>query len=196
MLIPVLFSAMTLLVLVYYVAFEYCRYKTARILAADLGGNAVFRLGRSYMSRMHEGREERAWVVPDDKMAWGSLLSAVTPSLARLYVWRNGNPGFRFHIEPRTGMLFRTLSLNTLKETAFNVPRLDDTLRLLASDQSEAGRHFSAPETQQAVTALFREGFTQLNGDRDGIVATMQGISTGDLEPERVSLFFEHLRCC
>jgi len=194
--LPVLFSALALFVLAYYFAFEYCRYRMAKTMAAGLGGNAVFRLGRSYMSRMHEGGEERAWVVPDDKMAWGSLLSAATPSLARLHVWRSGDPGFRFHIEPRSGLLFRTLSLNALKETPFNVQQLDDNLRLLTSDRSEAGRHFSVPETQQAVTSLFSEGFAQLKGDKDGIVATMQSISTGDVEPERIALFLEHLRSC
>lgn len=196
MLIPVLFSALALFVLAYYVAFEYRRYRTAKTMATGLGGKVVFRLGGSYMSRMHDGREERAWIVPDDKMAWGSLLSAATPSLARLHVWRNGDPGFRFHIEPRTGMLFRTLSLNALKEVAFNVHHLDDHLRLLASDRSGAERYFLGPETQQAVTALFREGVTQIKGGRDGIVATMQGISTGDLEPERIGRIFEHLRRC
>ncbi|MBT0653082.1 hypothetical protein [Geomobilimonas luticola] len=196
MLIPVLFSALALFVLAYYVAFEYRRYVTAKTMAAGLGGNAVFRFGGSYMSRMHDGREERAWVVPDDKMAWGSLLSAATPSLARLHVWRKGGPGFRFHIEPRTGVLFRTLSLNTLKEAAFNVQHLDDNLRLLASDRREAGRYFLAPETELALTALFRDGFAQVRGDGDGIVAMMPGISSGDLEPERLALFFEHLRRC
>lgn len=194
--LPVLFSALALFALAYYFAFEYCRYRTAKTMAAGLGGNAVFRLGGSYMSRMHEGGEERAWIDPDDKMAWGSLLSAATPSLARLHVWRNGGPGFRFHIEPRSGMLFRTLSLNALKEAAFNVQQLDDSLRLLVSDRNEAGRHFLAPETQQAVTSLFSEGFAQVKGDKDGIVATMPGMSTGDLEPERIALFLEHLRCC
>lgn len=196
MLIPILFSTLALFALAYYFAFEYCRYRTAKTMAAGVGGNTVFRLGGSYMSRMHEGGEERAWIDPDDKMAWGSLLSAAAPSLARLHVWRNGDPGFRFHIEPRSGMLFRTLSLNALKEAAFNAQQLDDSLRLLASDRNEAARHFSVPETQQALTSLFREGVTQVKGGRDGIVATMPGISTGDLEPERIGRIFEHLRRC
>lgn len=188
---------MALLILAYYVAFEYCRYRTAKILAAGLAGKAVFRLGGSYMSRRHEGLEERAWIVPDDKMAWGSLLSVFTPSLAKLFLWRESAPGFRFHIEPKTGMLFRTLSLlNTLKEAPFNVQQLDENLRLLANDSGKAGRHFSAPETQQAVTALFGEGFTQLKGNHDSIIVAMHGVATEDLEPERIGLFFEHLRSC
>jgi hypothetical protein len=31
-------------------------------------------MGRSYMQRDDGGVEERAWIAPDDKMAWGSIV--------------------------------------------------------------------------------------------------------------------------
>jgi hypothetical protein len=74
MLIYIIFAVLMLFVFAYYFAFEYYRYKTAKMLADGLDGRAVFRIGRSYMERDQDGVKERVWVVPDDKMAWGSFL--------------------------------------------------------------------------------------------------------------------------
>ena len=194
MLIYIPFAIMLVFVFAYYFAFEYCRYKTARMMAEGLGGIAVFKLGGSYMRRNHDGVEERAWIVPDDKMAWGSLRSILSPPLGKLFLQRSKDPGLRFDIEPRTGILFRTLSLDTLQEADFNVPQLDKSLRLRTDKHAEAGRYFFAPEKQQALTALFLAGFSRLKGDHGGVLATMPGISTEDLIPERIDLFLKHLR--
>ncbi|MDP2852970.1 MAG: hypothetical protein Q8O28_01840 [Smithellaceae bacterium] len=194
MIIYIPFAIMLAFVFAYYFAFEYCRYKNARMMAEGLGGRAVFKLGGSYMRRNHDGVEERAWIEPDDKMAWGSLRSALSPPLGKLFLQRNKGPGFRFDIEPKTGILFRTLSLDTLKEADFNVPQLDSSLRLRTNKHDDAGRYFFAPEKQQSLTALFLAGFSRLKGDHGGILATMQGITTEDLSPERIGLFFKHLR--
>ena len=88
MLIYIIFAVLMLFVFAYYFAFEYCRYKIAKMLADGLGGRAVFRIGGSYMKRDQDGVEERAWVVPDDSMAWGSILSAVKPSSGMLFLQR------------------------------------------------------------------------------------------------------------
>lgn len=193
MIIYIIFTVFLVFVFAYYFAFEYCRYKTAKILAEGLGGRAVFKLGRSYMRRDHEGVEEMDWIVPDDKMVWGSLLTILLPPMGRLFLRRKRNPGFCFDIEPKTGILFRTLSLDALKEADFNVPQLDESLRLRTNNLVEAHRYFSAPEKQQALTALFFEGFTRLKGDHGGIIATMQNLSTENTSPERIGLFFKHL---
>jgi hypothetical protein len=177
-----------------YAASEYYRYKTARMLAEGLGGRAVFKISRSFMRRDHDGVEERAWIVPDDRMAWGSILSALSPPAGILYLRRERGPDFRFHIEPKTGVLLRTVALGNLKAADFNAAGLDEKLRLRTHNRTEAARYFAAPEKQQALIALFRAGFTQLKGDYDGIVATMKGISAEDLNPEKIGLYFGHLR--
>lgn len=194
MVIYIIFTIFFIFVFAYFFSFEYCRYKTAKMIAAGLGEKAVFKLGGSYMRRSYDGVEERAWIVPDDKMAGGSLLSVLSPSLSKLFLQRYRDPGFRFDIEPRTSILFQTLSLGTLKDTKFNVPQLDQSLRLRTNNQAEANRYFLAPEKQQALTALFLAGVTRLKSGNGGIIATMQGISTEDLNPERIDILFKHLR--
>ncbi|MCX5733046.1 MAG: hypothetical protein NTW68_01790 [candidate division NC10 bacterium] len=191
LLLPIAFM---LLFVAYYFAFEYSRYKTAKMLAEGLGGRAVFRLGRSQMRRDHDGVQERAWIVPDDKMAWGSLLSALRPPAGLLFLQRDADPGFRFHIEPRTGMLWRTISLGSLKDAEFTVPQLDQSLRLRTNRPAEAASCFSAPETQHALVALFGAGFIQLKGDHGAIVASMKGISADDLSPGNIDRYLSHLR--
>lgn len=194
MIIYIIFTVLLVFVFAYYFAFEYFRYKTAKIMAEGLGGRAVFKLSRSYMRREHDGVEEMAWIVPDDKMAWGSLLTVLLPPSGKLFLRRNRYPGFCFDIEPKTGMLFRTLSIDALKEADFNVPQLDESLRLRTNNLAEADRYFFAPEKQQALTALFLAGFTRLKGDHGGIIATMQGLSTENPTSERIGLLFKHLR--
>ena len=194
MLIYAPFAIMLLFVFAYYFAFEYSRYKTAKILAEGLGGKAVFRLGRSYMRRDHDGVQERAWIVPDDKMAWGSFLSALLPSAVILFLQRDTDPGFRFHIEPKAGMLFRTISLGSLNDGDFTVPQLDENLRLRTNRPAEAAAYFSAPEREQALVALFGAGFTQLKGEHGAIVATAKGISADNLSPGGIDRFLGHLR--
>ena len=110
MLIYSIFSALFLFVFAYYFAFEYSRYKMARMLAAGLEGSVVFKIGGSFMRRNHSGLEERAWVMPDDRMAWGSILSVLTPPGGMLFLRRDANLGFRFLIEPKSGLLFKTVS--------------------------------------------------------------------------------------
>ena len=187
-------AAFILLFVVYYGAFEYSRYKTAKMLAEGLGGRAVFRLGRSQMRREHDGVQERAWIVPDDKMAWGSLLSVLYPPAGMLLLQRDADSGFRFQIEPKTGMLWRTITLGSLKDAEFHVPQLDESLRLQTNRPVEAATYFAAPETQQALVALFGAGFIQLKGDYGAIVATMKGISQDDLSPEAIDRHLNHLR--
>jgi hypothetical protein len=186
--------AFMLLFVAYYFAFEYSRYKTAKMLAEGLGGRAVFRLGRSQMRRAHAGVQERAWIVPDDKMAWGSLLMVLRPPAGILCLQRDADPGFRFQIEPKTGMLWRTITLGSLKDAEFHVPQLDENLRLQTNRPAEAAAYFSAPETQQALVALFGAGFIQLKGDHGAIVATMKGISDDDLSPGAIDRHLSHLR--
>lgn len=188
------FAIMLLFVLVYYFAFEYSRYKTAKMMAEGLGGRAVFRIGKSYMRRRQDGVEERAWIMPDDKMAWGSILTAVLPPAGMLFVQRRADLGFRFHIEPKTGMLFRTVSLGSLKDAAFNVPQLDQSLRLRTTCHTEAATCFAATEEHQALVALFRAGFTELKGEHGTVVATMKGVSAESLNLASIDRYFGHLR--
>ena len=192
--IPIIFGVILLFFLVYYSAFEYTRYKAARLLGKGLGGQAVFRMGRSYMQRDDGGVEERAWIAPDDKMAWGSILSVLMPPAGVLFLRRGDDPGFRFHVEPKAGMLYRTVLLNGLKDTEFNVPQLDERLRLRTDDPAGAALYFSAPERRQALAELFLVGFSLVKGGRGGIVATMKGVSAENLGPERIDLYFTHLR--
>jgi hypothetical protein len=194
MLIYIPFAIMLLFVLAYYFAFEYSRYKTAKMLAEGLGGRAVFRLGRSQMRRDHDGVQERAWIVPDDKMAWGSFLSVLLPPAGMLFLQRDTDPGFRFQIEPKAGMLFRTISLGSLKDAEFTVPQLDQSLRLRTNRPAEAAAYFAAPDTQHALIALFGAGFIQLKGGHSAIVATMKGISNDDLSPGAIDRHLSHLR--
>ena len=194
MVIYIIFTIFFVFIFAYYFSFEYCRYKTAKMMAAGLGGKAVFKLGGSYMKRNYDGVEERAWIVPDDKTAWGILLSVLSPSLSKLFLQRYRDTDLHFDIEPKTGMLFRTISLGTLKDTKFNVPQLDQSLRLRTNNHAAANRYFIAPEKQQALTALFLAAVSQLKSDNGGIIAKMQGISTEDLNPERIGILFKHLR--
>lgn len=127
-------------------------------------------------------------------MAWGSILSALRPPEGMLFVQRNTDPGFRFHIEPKTGKLWRTMSLGSLKEADFNVPQLDESLRLRTNSHAKAASYFSASEERQALVALLRAEFTQLKGDHGAIVATLKGISAESLSPERIDRYLEHLR--
>ena len=160
-----LFAILLLFVLAYYSAFEYCRYKTAKVMAKELGGSAVFKIGGSYMRCYHEGVQERAWIVPDDKMAWGSILTIVIPSTAKLILQRHRPLGFRFYIERKAGMLFKAISLGALKTADFNVAQLDETLRLQTNDPAKAALYFVATDKQQALMALYHAGFTQIKGD-------------------------------
>jgi hypothetical protein len=189
-----IFAAFFLFIFAYYFAFEHSRYKTAKMLSERLGGRAVFRIGRSYMRRNYDGAEERVWIEPDDKMAWGSILSVLRPSSTILFLQRKWNFDFRFDIEPKTGILFRTLSMGTLKDTPFNVPQLDESLRLRTDNHAEAATYFFSPERQEALIALFIAGFTHVRGDHTAIVATMKGISAEDLNPQKVDLHLRHLR--
>ncbi len=96
MLIYIIFAVLLLFVFACYFSFEYCRYKTVGLLAEALGWIAVFKPGGSYMSRNHGGAEERAWIVPDDRMAWGSILSVLRPpaGILRLLKKETANHGF------------------------------------------------------------------------------------------------------
>ena len=133
-----IFAILLLFALAYFAAFEYCRYKMAKVMAKELGGSAVFEIGDSYMRCHHEGVEERAWVVPDDKMAWGSILSLVIPPTAKLILQRHRPLGFRFYIGSKAGMLLRAISLGILKTADFNVAQLDETLQLQTNDPAKA----------------------------------------------------------
>jgi hypothetical protein len=192
--LSVFFAISILFVLVYYFAFEYCRYKMAKGMADGLGGSAVFKIGGSYMRRHHEGVEERAWVVPDDKMAWGSILTMIIPSTAKLILQKNKPLGFRFYIERKAGMLLRAISLGTLKTADFNVPQLDETLQLQTNDPVEAARYFAATDKQQALMALFLAGFIQIKGGRNAITAIMTDLSDESINPDRLDHHFEQLR--
>ena len=186
--------AFILLFVLYYGAFEYSRYKTAKMLAEALGGRAVFRLGKSQMRRDHAGVQERVWIVPDDKMAWGSLLMALRSPAGILCLQRDAAPGFRFQVEPKTGMLWRTITLGSLKDAEFRVPQLDENLRLQTNRPAEAVAYFAAPDTQQVLVGLFGAGFIQLKGDHGVIVATMKGISADGLSPGSIERYLGHLR--
>jgi len=91
----------------------------------------------------------RTWVVPDDKMAWGSILTIVIPPTAKLILQRYRPLGFSFYIGSKASMLFRTISL-TLKTADFNVAQLDETLRLQTKDPAKAVLYFAATDKQQA----------------------------------------------
>jgi hypothetical protein len=183
-----------LLFVAYYCAFEYSRYQTAKRLAEALGGRAVFRLGRSQMRREQDGVKERAWIVPDDKMAWGSLLSVLRPPAGMLFLQRAANPGFRFQIEPQAGLIWRTISLGRLRDAEFHVPQLDERLRLRTDRPTEAAARFSAPDAQHALLALFAAGYSRLRGDHGAIVISRKGVSDDDLTPESVNRSLRYLR--
>lgn len=188
MLIATLFALLALFVLGYYAAFEYSRYKTAGILSKACGGRVVFKLGGSYMRRHRQGAEERAWVVPDDGMAWGSLLTLAVPASAQLVMQRFSSPGFAFAVELKTGVLFRSLAAGRLKTAAFEVPRLDATLNLRTDDTAKAGRHFADAARQEALLQLFQAGFRQVRGNGTDITAVLPGGSAREpdrLDPER-----------
>lgn len=189
----IFFAIFMLFLLVYYAAFEYCRYKMAKMMAGMLGGRAVYKPNGSYMRRYYKDAEERAWVVPDDKMAWGSSPSLVSPPTAKLILRRSHAPGFSFQIEPRKNILFRTLSPG-LKTAAFNVPQLDKVLRLRADNAIEAGRFFVVPEKQQALLALFQAGFAQVKGGRKAVSAIMTGISQKSISTAGLDRSFGQLR--
>lgn len=188
------FLVLLLIACYYYGASEYYRYKTAGRLADALGGRAVFAINRSYMRRNYDGVEERAWIAPDNNMALGRKSSLLRPPEGKLFLRRERGFGFRFKIEPKAGILSRSMALDGLKDADFNVPELDARLRLRTDNHLEAGFYFSAPEKQQALIALFLAEFTQLKGDHDAIVATSKGISAKDLNLEKIALSFDHLR--
>ena len=146
------------------------------------------------MRRNHKDVEERVWIVPDDKMAWGSILTIVTPSTARLILQRHSPLSFRFYIECKAGTLFRAISLGTLKTADFNVAQLDETLRLQTNDPAKAALYFAATDKQQALMALYHAGFTQIKGDRNAIMATMAGLSGESIIPDRLDHYFKQLR--
>lgn len=106
MVVYIIFILMLVFVVAYYSSFEYCRYKMAKMLAAGLGGKAVFKLGWSYMSRSYEGLEERVWIVPDDKMAWGSLRSIFLPPMGKLFLWREKTSTSDSILNPRQACSF------------------------------------------------------------------------------------------
>lgn len=185
---------MLVVVFAYYFSFESFRYKAAKKMAEGLGGNAVFSLGRSYMRRHYDGVEERVWIVPVNKTTLGDDFTEFLPSPGKLFLLRKRDPGFRFTIETRTGLLFRTLSFDGLNENAFHVPQLDEVLRLRTNNPSEAARYFSWPEKQKALSALFKAGFKNIKGD-GSITAAMHGISEKDIDTEKISRHLQHLRC-
>ena len=194
MFIYIIFAVLLIFVFAYYFAFEYSRYKTAKMIAEGLGGRAVFRIGSSYMRLNNDGVEERAWIVPDDNMAWGSILSASRPPAGVLFLQRKKDLGFRFHVEPKAGMLMRAISLGSLKDADFKVPQLDERLRLRTNNHAEAASYFSVPQKQQAIAALFLAGFTLFKGDQGVIVATMKGISAENCNPGRIDRYLRCLR--
>jgi hypothetical protein len=189
----IIFSVLLSLVFVaYYFAYENFRYKAAETIAKGLGGIAVFKLGRSYMRRYYDGVEERAWIMPSEEMVgWGNLSYMSSPS--KLFLQRKRDPGFRFDIGPKTGILFRPISFGALKGAVFHVPQLDEVLRLSTDNPTEAACYFSDFEKQKALIALFQAGFNRLKGD-GSIIATMHSVSKEDIDADRIGLFFEHLR--
>ena len=60
MIVYAIFAGFLLIGFVLYFVFEHTRYRAAKMLSKELGGRAVFRLGRPYMRRNHDGAEERA----------------------------------------------------------------------------------------------------------------------------------------
>ena len=188
------FFFMLLVCCYYYGASEYYRYKTARMLAEGLGGRAVFAINRSYMRGDCDGVEERVWIAPDNNMVLGRTPSLLRPPEGKLFLRRGRGFGFRFQIEPKAGILSRSIALDGLKDANFDVPELDTRLRLRTDNHPEAAPYFSAPEKQQSLIALFLAGFTQLKGDHNAIVATRKGISAKDVNLEKIALSFGHLR--
>lgn len=128
--------------------------------------------------------------MPDNKMAWGSILTIVSPSTARLILQRRRPLSFRFYIERKAGTLFMTISLGTLKTADFNVAQLDETLRLQTNDPAKAALYFSATDKQQALMALYHAGLTQIKGDRNAIMATMAGLSGESIILDRLDQFY------
>lgn len=190
----IVFYAILFFFLIYFIAFEYSRYKMARMMARELAGKAVYRIHGSYMKRHDGSVEERAWVKPDDKMAWGSVSSILWPSTAVLYLLRCADPGLAFLVEPKTGVLVRPMRLNSLKDSRFNVPTLDDALRLSGGKPAETTAYFLLRERQEALVGLFSEDFSELKGDRAGILATRKNIRKEDLDPEKIQRYFRHLQ--
>jgi hypothetical protein len=190
----IIFSVLAIFALAYYFAFENFCYKAAKTIAEGLGGSAVFRLGRSYMRRYYDGVEERVWVAPKDQRALVDTdFTAWFPSPGKLFLQRKRDPGFRFDIEPKTGILSRTLSLGALKEAVFHVPQLDETLRLRTNNSAEAARYFSDSEKQKALIALFHAGFKSLKGD-GSIIAAMHGVSEKDINADSIGRYLQYLR--
>ncbi len=190
----IVFYAILFFFFVYIAAFEYARYKMALMMAHGLGGKAVYKMRGSFMKRDHEGVEERVWVKPDDRMAYGSLWGIVRPPAAVLFVQRRLDPGFRFRIAPRVNVLFQPMRLSGLKTADFNVPMLDEVLTLRVDNPAEATDYFLPQERQEALVALFSTGFTELAADRNGILATRGRVTEKDLNPERIDLCLGHLR--
>jgi len=190
----IVFYAILFYFLVYFVALEYSRYKMAGMMARGLGGKPVYRIHGSYMKRDNGNVEERAWVKPDDKMAWGSIWSIIWPATAVLFLQRRTGPGLSFHIEPKTNVLIRPMRLNSLKSAHFNVPRLDDVLTLRINKPAEAANYFLSREKQEALVELFSADFTELSADRGGVLATRKGITKKDMTPENIDRYFRHLR--
>lgn len=192
--VSLIFAGLLAFVILYFVAFERSRYNFAKMIAGGLGGEAVFRIGRSYMKRFHGEVEERVWIVPDQHKAWGSIWSIFTSTAKVLCLFRAVDPGLRFYIEPKAGALFRSISLGGLKKAAFNIPGLDEALDLRANDPVEAMTYFLQTERHRAVLALFEAGFTRIRTDRGGIEAAMDEVPDKDLAPERLDSYLKHMR--
>lgn len=190
----IVFYTILFFFLVYFIAFEYSRYKLAGMLARGLGGKAVYRIHGSYMKRDNGRVEERAWVKPDDKMAWGSIWSIIRPSTAVLFLQRRLDTGFSFRIEPKTNVLVRPMRLSSLKSAYFNVPELDDILTLHVGKPAEASARFLPRERHDALVELFSSDFTELSANRNGILATKKGVTEEDLRPEKIDLYLKYLR--
>ena len=189
-----IFACLLCFVLIYFAAFEYTRYTFARRWAKGLGGKAVFRIGRSHMERTRGGVQERVWINPDDKMAWGSILTAFTPSLATLFLEKETLIDFCFHVEAKTGTLFRTLSFKAFKTVDFGVRDADESLRLTTDDRAKAVPYFSLPQRRQAMMDLFASGCTFLRGRPGSIVAGAKGTSKEDTTTEAIGRYLDYLK--
>jgi hypothetical protein len=188
-----------LFVFALYFAFKYTRYKMAGMLAVELGGSVVFKIGGSYM-KAHSFRPEGEGLdCTGDGMIWGNILSVLTPSGGVFFLRRDANLGFRFLVEAKSGPLFRTVYPNGLKDTEFNESHLDKYLKLMTNNLDRAVSCFSAPESQQALLALLDAGFTEPKGDHGAIVAKMKGIPAEDVTLKKLTpaldtcLFFKRL---
>ena len=124
----------------------------------------------------------------------GHILTMIIPPTAKLILQKNKPLGFRFYIERKAGMHLRAISLGTLKTADFNVPQLDETLRLQTNDPVEAARYFVETDKQQALLALFLAGFIQIKGGRNAIMATMTDLSGESISPDRLDHYFTQLR--